>query len=46
MNILLVLLVSGLAMADVNHNLMEEQNRLLEGLEESQKKAIEYKSAG
>ena len=30
----------------VNNNLMEEQNRLLDGLEDVQKKAIEYKSAG
>ena len=44
-SLLTVLLVVS-ARADVDLNLLQEENRLLAGLDNVQEKAIQYKSAG
>ena len=41
-----LLAVSPLAWADVDLNILKEENRLLAGLDNVQEKAIQYKSAG
>lgn len=41
-----LLAVSATARAGVDVNLLQEENRLLAGIDDAQEKAIQYKSAG
>ena len=43
---LLAVLLAASALADVDVNILQEENRLLAGLDNVQEKAIQYKSAG
>ena len=42
----MLLAVSATARAGVDVNLLQEENRLLAGIDDAQEKAIQYKSAG
>ena len=44
--ILLTVLLAVSAWADVDINILQEENRLLAGIDNAQEKAIQYKSAG